>query len=386
MNRLIMHFRIILWAAFLLMAGLVACNKDEPESPEWRWPEGEYTPAAINRLPGFWEQKGALLQQSGLSEAEFIAFSTDSSWHLSPANRTRLRIFRNGVHFPDQITLLQKVIPLQDVALYMNNTYGGTVGGFLNVAADTKALHTQHDIYYGLRLDYPGTKFLPNGAGYAVIRFTSSQTQNLAIPYCEEMGGTYAHAWPNTGGGFTSSTLGQGGFPEYTFTGYYAPDQGGEIYEVTPMGNEILRATYQATAWVTTEPELRATTATLSCAQVQAEPQPRNGLYGLLSEVQPDPSGDTLLPLLTYRGGKRELLLPDGARVPYEGPAYTLATYTLYKGYRLHVRGRNKGYYLLTTTDPEIGKTLKMELLERGLWGVRVDLDKVGILEEEIEW
>ena len=207
-----MHFRIILWAAFLLMAGLVACNMDEPESPEWRWPEGEYTPAAINRVPGFWEQKGALLQQSGLSEAEFIAFSTDSSWHLSPANRTRLRIFRNGVHFPDQITLLQKVIPLQDVALYMNNTYGGTVGGFLNVAADTKALHTQHDIYYGLRLDYPGTKFLPNGAGYAVIRFTSSQTQNLAIPYCEEMGGTYAHAWPNTGGGFTSSTLGQGGF------------------------------------------------------------------------------------------------------------------------------------------------------------------------------
>ena len=378
MNRLFLKPWAILVAALLLMGGLTACNKDETDAPELRWPEGEYTPASISCLPGFWEEKEALLIQNGLSEAEFIAFSTDSSWHLSPANRTRLRSFREQITPPNASTLLQKVIPLQDVALYMNNTYGGTVGGFLNVAADTKALHTQHDIYYGLRLDYPGTKFLPNGAGYALIRFTSSQTQQLVIPYCQEMGGTYAHAWPNTGGGFTSSTLGEGGFPELTFTGYYPPDQGGEIYEVTPMGNEILRATYQATGWVTTEPELRATTAT------PAEPQPRNGLYGLLSEVQPDQSGDTLLPLLTYRGGKRELLLPDGERLPYQGTAYAIASYTQYRGYRMHVRGRSGGYYLLTTTDPEVGETLEMELLERGLWGKRVEVEEVGRLEEAL--
>ena len=383
MNRLFLKLRAFFVAALLLVGGLSACNKDEPNPPEWRWPEGEYTPATISRLPGFWEEKEALLLQSGLSEAEFIAFSTDSSWHLSPANRTRLRNFRNAVNFPDETTLMQKVIPLQDVALYMNNTYGGTVGGFLNVAADTKWLHTQYDIYYGLRLDYPGTKFLPNGAGYAVIRFTSSQTQQLAIPYCQEMGGTYAHAWPNTGGGFTSSTLGEGGFPEYTFTGYYPPDQGGEIYEVTPQGNEILRATYQATAWVTTEPELRTGTSA-----APAEPQPRNGLYGLLSEVQPDHSGDTLLPLLTYRGGKRELLLPDGERLPYHGTAYSITSFTLYRGYRLHVRGRNDGSFLLTTTDSEVGRTLGMELLERGLWGISVEVEEVGEMEEEIngEW
>ena len=120
MNRLLFHSRAIIVATLLLMGGLSACNKDEPNPPEWRWPEGEYTNATISCLPGFWEQKEALLQQSGLSEAEFIAFSTDSSWHLSPANRIRLRNFRNGVHFPDETTLLQKVIPLQDVALYMN--------------------------------------------------------------------------------------------------------------------------------------------------------------------------------------------------------------------------------------------------------------------------
>ena len=37
---------------------------------------------------------------------------------------------------------------------------------------------------------------------------------------------------------FTSSTLGNGGFPEYTFDSYYAPNQGGELYEVTPAGSE----------------------------------------------------------------------------------------------------------------------------------------------------
>ncbi|MDD4922441.1 MAG: hypothetical protein PHS30_08195, partial [Bacteroidales bacterium] len=221
----------------ILLPGFSCCDKDS-NSTGTIWPEGNYTKSEIQKLTGFPEQKNALLAAAGMSDNEFISFSTDSAWHLSPTDRNRLKILRNSIEAPATNTLLQKVIPLQDVATYMNNTYGGTVGGFICKAADIKSLSTMGDIYDGLRLDYTGTKFLPNGAGYAVIRFTSNNTDKIYTPYCIEMGGTTTHAWPSTGGGFTSSTLGEGGFPEYTFSNYYAPNQGSELYEITPLGNE----------------------------------------------------------------------------------------------------------------------------------------------------
>ena len=85
-----------------------------------------------------------------------------------------------------------------------------------------------------MRLDYSGSEFKENGAGYAVIRFYSGHTDNLEIPYSPAMGGDITNPEPFGGGGFTTSTLGYGGFPEFKFDGYYPPKEGAELYVATP--------------------------------------------------------------------------------------------------------------------------------------------------------
>lgn len=106
-----------------------------------------------------------------------------------------------------------------------------------------------------MRLDYSGSEFKENGAGYAVIRFYSGHTDNLEIPYSPAMGGDITDPEPFGGGGFTTSTLGYGGFPEFKFDGYYPPKEGAELYVATPSGNMILRSVYTDGAWHTYEGE-----------------------------------------------------------------------------------------------------------------------------------
>jgi hypothetical protein len=261
---------------------------------------------------------------------------------------------------------MEKVIPLQDLATYMNNTYGGTVGGFVSAAADLKSISTMHDIYWGLRLDYPGTKFLPDGAGFAVIRFTSSQNSHLAVPYCIEMGGTKAYAWPSTGGGFTSSTLGDGGIPEYTFDNYYAPNQGAEIYEVTPLGNEILRSTYRLNKWVTTEPSTKSASQWVNPV--------RNGEYGLWEK--------DLNPVLSFADGSRQILTPKGKTTDYTGEIFYVTTFTDYRNVKMRVWGCDEKHYLLTTTDQQAFIRLGLDVIEKGVYGKVVEVAAVRVWEE----
>ena len=194
-----MKTRLFAYLLILTVTGIFgnSCSKD---SPQQNWPEGKYNQTMIQYLTGFFENRSDLLTSASLTTQEFIPLSTDSAWHLTQEEKVKLRKVRDCVTFPTSSTILQKVIPLEDVALYMNNTYGGTVGGFVSSAGDVKSLKTLSDVYYGMRLDYKGTKFSPMGGGYAVLRFTSNLTTKLSIPYCKEMGGTRTHSWPNTGG------------------------------------------------------------------------------------------------------------------------------------------------------------------------------------------
>jgi len=321
---------LVLWIALVLTSG---CSNSENDVISW--PAGKLVKEYVQKLKGFFDHKNTLLAAAGMSNEEFLSFSTDSAWSLNQTNRNKLKQLRNSLSAPTGTTLLQKIIALQDVATYMNNTYGGTIGGFVSVAADVKSLSTMHDVYWGMRLDYPGTKFLPDGAGYAVLRFTSSRTEMLNVPYCEEMGGSYAHAWPSTGGGFTSSTLGKGGVPEYTFSNYFAPDQGGELYEVTTLGYEILRATYKGTKWVTTEPSTRASkSAAVNGSQV------RNGLYGLVE--------NNYYPLLSYQGGSVKIQIAEDDIRDYEGAEYYISSQADYLGKNCRVWNGDSDHYFLT--------------------------------------
>lgn len=305
----------------LLPLAFTACDDDDVVQTTIA--EGTFTRSYVQTLRGFGEERDSILTANNVSTTDFIRMSTDSAWSLSATEQVQLKSVRDGVTRPTTSTVLQKVIPLEDLSTYMNNKYGGTIGGFVCEAADVKNLATMEQIYNGMRLDYEGTKFSATGAGYAVIRFCSPSVDKLYIPYAPELGGTYAHSWPNGGGGFTTSTLGDGGYPEWTFAGYFAPAEGAELYEVTPQGRELLRSVYKDGRWQTyesiyyAEPQTKATTA-------------------------------------------------DAAPVPVTAE---------YQGHTFYVRGEADGKYLLTTFTPNLIPGL--HVVERGVYGIEVPTSEV---------
>lgn len=308
-----------------LLAGLGACSDNDSLQSEEFMPEGSYRREAILSLQGFGEEKDELLKRCNVSNDRFIFLSTAKAWELDEKGQIELKEVRDGVSKPDANTLLQKVIPIEDLSTYMNNKYGGTIGGFVSEAADVKNLSTMYDVYWGMRLDYNGTYFKEDGAGYAVIRFYSPKVDNMFIPYVEELGGTQEHAWPNGGGGFTTSTLGDGGYPEWCFNGYFAPMEGAELYEVTPQGREMLRSVYKEGRWQTYESDYY--------------PQSR--------------------------------MVPAKVGRAFEG------VWTAYQGHRFMVRGEEDGLYLLTTYESiDLPGSFTVE---RGMRGIRVKKDEVRL-------
>jgi len=359
------QFLILYWIFLSLSITLLTtCSKENVMT----WPVGKLSQKNIQNITGFPDQIDSLLRVSGLNREEFIQMSTDSAWGLNDADKTTLKNFRNRLPYPDNTTVLQKIIPLQDVAVYMNNTYKGTIGGFFSVASDIKTLKTMHEIYYGLRLDYNGSKFLSNGAGYAVIRFTSSFTDQTSIPYCVEMGGNKPHLWPGTGGGFTSSTLGEGGYPEYCFANYFPPDQGAELYEVTPKGNEILRATFQNTEWTTTEPSEKGASTWINPV--------RNGVYGMLN--------NEYKPVVASFDRKIRIQNQKGEWTDYHGTLVYIETNALYMHNIFRVWGLNESHYLLTTKNSNLAKKLNFTMDEPGTFSKTISTDQADSIFEEI--
>lgn len=323
-------------ALFGTIVMLLGCNNNHETDVSIF--EGKLTKQFTTFFEGFGDTKNDILEHVGVTQRDFIAWSTDSAWSLSSKNQIALGQVRSSIPKPTEKTILQKVISLEEVPVYMNNTYGGTIGGFVSVAADMKKISTMYDTFWGLRLDYKGTKFKENGAGYAVIRFYSPVPQKLTIPFCKEMGGEQPHEWPNTGGGFTASTLSDGGYPEYKFDGYSAPRDGAELYEVTPEGREILRSTYSSDkGWKTNEIG--------SPAPYKKAQMIRNGLFG-----------DTK-----------------------SGQVF-ITTYAMYGGNKYIVRGEVDQYYHLVTNNYYEGAGLKV--VEKGVYGIEVPVSEVEIWEE----
>lgn len=238
---------------FLLcsMLWLVSCSTSGRVYTQPAGPESGFTHRAIRGQRGFGQHRRHLLREQGLSKADFVRLSTDSAWHLSAADRARLHQLRTSLPWPDGHTLLQKVISLEKMQRFANNDPTAFVNGFVAVAADVKKLDTYPEVYYGLRLDYEDTPYDPDrGEGYALVRFYSSYTDELIIPFCEELQGTYPHSWPCSGGGFTASSLGDGGYPEWFFPIDRQPNEGAEIYSVDRRGRETLVLIYRGGQWV----------------------------------------------------------------------------------------------------------------------------------------
>ncbi|MDD4847251.1 MAG: hypothetical protein PHR53_00575 [Bacteroidales bacterium] len=353
--------------ASLLTFCIISCKKDNNNKPEpFVDPTvGTYNKEYMASLTGFFEQRPSLLESNEVSVAEFIRISTDSSWGLSVDERTKLKTIRNLVDFPTHKILLQKAVTLYDMENYVSNKYGGTVGGFISVAGDVKSLHTLRDVYWGLRLDYPGTYWDTTGPGYAVIRFTSNCVSTLYIPYSPEMGGDYPHSWPNTGGGFTASTLGNGGFPEYVFSGYHAPNEGGEIYQISSDGSETLVATFTDNQWVK-----------IGETEKSAFKNPvRNGIF---ARHQGNLYATTTLENGDYK------IIDQNINIHEVTSFVEIATFAEYQGATFYVRGCDGSNYFLTTTDTEIQRKMNLKPIEKGIYEIIVPMQEVTSISEEI--
>jgi len=211
--------------------------------------EGDLTKEAICQLQGLPDQRKALLKSNGMTRREFVRLSTDSAWHLTPTERQKLRDVRLSIPTPDSTTLLQKAVAISKLKKYDENQNGGRIDGFVARAADVKHLKTLEQVYWGLRLDYEGTAWNLSDSAYAVIRFYSNQTHTLTMPICEEMQGQKEHCWPCSGGGFTASTLGKGGYPEWEFPGSFLPKEGAQIFIVDRKGHERLHSIFRGGRW-----------------------------------------------------------------------------------------------------------------------------------------
>lgn len=230
-------------AALTALLAFSACKEDK-ELTEWDVVGGKWNKTHINALVSFHDRLPGILSANQFSYSEYILMSTDSAWAYPEATRMQLKNLRESAPKPTAKTLFQKFISLSEMDRYINNVDGGCIDAYVVCAADVKSLYKMSDIYRGLRLDYDNSPFKPDAAGYAAIRFYTDKPERIQIPYCQEMGGSHPHSWPDGGGGFSASTLGKGGYPIWYINEAIEPMDGAELYEMNANGYEILRAVF----------------------------------------------------------------------------------------------------------------------------------------------
>lgn len=202
----------------------------------------QYTKSFINSLGGFSDDIASLASQQGLSVADFKVLQQKRYDLMTNVEKIKFDNIRNSIATPDNITLLQKVIPKSDIQKYISGQYT-QVGGFVSTAKDSKHLVTFEDMYYGLRLDYTQSNgvqpYSLSDGSCGVIRY-KTDTPNAQVPY---LNGVTDDPLPFTGNGMTGGNNGRLGAPEWT-TPYNTPVDGSELWEVYSNGTEVLRAVF----------------------------------------------------------------------------------------------------------------------------------------------
>ena len=203
---------------------------------------GKYSLASISKERGFVDMLPELLKKEGITEEQFVNYTNYVRKELPYTPRAQIARLRNAVPSPTAETVMQKVIPASDLEMYISGQYNN-IQGFITKAADTKRFSSFDDLYYGLRLDYDGTKFfLDEGACYA-IRFKSEEVPLLInVP----RGRAFKNPYPFTSHGFTAGVRGRIGVPEFTIPrglGVSIVD-GTEIWKITRDGKQTLYAVF----------------------------------------------------------------------------------------------------------------------------------------------
>lgn len=208
---------------------------------------GKYSLANISKEHGFIDMLPELLKNEGLTKEEFVNYTNYIRKELPYNPRAQIARLRNAVPSPTAETIMQKVIPASDVEKYISGQYNN-IHGFITKAADTKHFNSFDDLYYGLRLDYDGTKFFLDEECCYAIRFKSKEVPlNIIVP----RGRDFKDPYPFTSHGFTAGIKGRIGVPEFTTKkgSEISIKEGTEIWKITRDGRQTLYAVFENTTF-----------------------------------------------------------------------------------------------------------------------------------------
>jgi hypothetical protein len=205
----------------------------------------KFKPQELNNLESFSSSSkfAELLIQNNITETELHVLIMSNIDNLTNDEKTVLKIFREAVSMPTNDTIIQKVIPVNDIDKYLTDTDPyNTIGGCVAKLEDVKHLGNMDEIYDALRLDYSNTKFVKDG-DYAVIRFMTDEVDKMNIPYSSKFENSlyikHDINYPQTGNGFTSAKDGSL-IPEFEAKGFMIPNDGAELYKVSNGVEELI--------------------------------------------------------------------------------------------------------------------------------------------------
>jgi len=180
----------------------------------------------------------------GLTPGDFDSLRRLSAEELTTEQRKTMRTIRDSIPPPTQETLLQKVIPEEDIAKYLEGDRE-TIKGFITRAQDVSMLDRYEALYRELRLDYPDSKYNPKAnRTMGIIRFKTGDSDRAEVAYSPTMGGTVTDEPPFLGTGFTAARKKGLAIPEYKLKDKVTPLEGAELFEINKEGVETLLARY----------------------------------------------------------------------------------------------------------------------------------------------
>lgn len=204
----------------------------------------EYSIENVFRLRGgFPETAEAKAESTGLKLEDFLKLQKCSASSMLPEELKKLNEIRESQIKPSPAVLMQKVVPSGDIGRYISGEK--KVKGFLSVCADTAGYRTVNDFYYGLRLDYPGSKYSHGMKSIGIIRFKAKNASKCIIPRSRGFGGDFSDPYPFGGHGFTTGTNGRLGTPEWVLQEPADLYDGAAIFELWSDGEETLRAIFR---------------------------------------------------------------------------------------------------------------------------------------------
>lgn len=326
----------------------------------------------------------------------------DSLFNLSEKKRF---IENLNVHV---LPVYQKFIPLSEVENYLSNRYRD-IRGFVHYAGDVSFVDICDPFFRDyVNLTYPDSPFdNAEYAGYAVIRFSSlfspsfafsadfwdladPKYKNSSILYFNK--GCPPYSPPYVGHGFDKYGTGFELICEYDLFPVL-----GEIYEVTPRGNEILRGVLTNKGWEPYDGEFISRAVDI---RKPLNNMIKNGLCGRYEgNTYPaqllNPSTLRLISDTLVNGFEQKEINLKNLQYMRDIPLkladpLLLYTHVVYNGDTLQVRTVDyTNHYHLTTSDSRIATRQGMINIDYGTWRrlvptSQIDRNDLFDIEEEL--